>query len=76
MVNIKMSKNHTRCTNLLYEFKNIDQYSETIQLNFDGGKAFFKTYIGASMTLLLTIIVTTFGAMRFTQMIAFTNAQV
>lgn len=60
-----MSRSRKRCRNLLHDFKSIDQYSETIQFNFDGGKAYFKTYIGAALTLLFIMAVTAFGIIRF-----------
>ena len=74
MVKHKQSRNCFH--NLLRDFRNIDCFSETINFNFDGGKAFYKTYVGASMTLLLTICVTTFGALRFDTMMRFKNANV
>ena len=58
------------------KFRNLDQYYETINFNYDGGKSQYKTYVGASMTLLLAISVLSFGIIRFHNMIKFVNSNV
>ena len=57
-------------------FRNIDQYSETINFNFDGGKANFKTYMGATLTLILYTITLTFAINRLTTMVNHVNSDV
>ena len=49
--------------------KETDQFSETIQLTFDGGKSNHKTYLGAFLTLTMLITVLAWSLEKFYEMI-------
>ena len=51
-------------------------YTEYVNFNYDGERALFKTYTGATLTLILTINVCMYGMMRIEQMMTFVNANV
>ena len=70
------SRGRTFSSLLLHNFIKIDQYSETIAFNFDGGNSRFKTLTGATMTALLTILIVMYGVFRMHSMFTFVNANI
>ena len=71
-----MTKNISACRNIKKNFRKIDQYSEVITFNYDGGKAFYKTYVGATLTLLLSLLTFGYGVFRMHDMVNFVNANI
>ena len=61
---------------MLARFKEIDQFSETVQFTFDGGKTKFKSYIGAIITLAMTITFLSFSFARMILMLKLSNSTV
>ena len=69
-------KKNGRCQAIMHQFRDIDSYSEQISFNFDGGKSRYKTYIGAVMTLLLTISVMSYGIKKLDNMFNHVNSNI
>ena len=52
----------------LHSMKTIDQFSQSVQLNYDGGKTHYKSFTGCFLTVILLGSVFFYGAKRYVEM--------
>ena len=52
----------------MHKIKNLDQFSQTVQLHYDGGKTNYKSFTGCFLTTILLGAVFSYGLKRFTLM--------
>ena len=57
---------------LLNTFKNLDFFGQTIDMNFHGN-ASYQTLPGAIMSLIIIILVASYGSLKFLQLVTFSQ---
>lgn len=68
-----MPKKERWTTKMLNSYKSIDNFKTKINFTFNGGQTEFSTLVGATMSLLMIIIILTFTTNYLIQMIGRTN---